>query len=174
MSGPLEYCQRLCCWITGPAHAVNRNITHRRVVTNDNNERPLMIFETNGMVFVYNPERPASCGNDRKMSYCFAKQDSKYTLQEEDFLRKFNTWRPIQKCFIYILVQTDEKALKYALHVQLVNYRYSQKLSPFESVFLTQMLGYLILPPFQPPLSPSSHIQPPAYLYCVCRLKERH
>ena len=46
--------------------------------------------------------------------------------------------------FHLLSVQTEEKALKYALHVQLVNYRYSQKLSPFESVFLTQMLGCLI------------------------------
>ena len=62
LSGPLEYCQRLCCWITGPALAANRNITHRRVVTNDNKEKPLMIFETKDMVLVYNPEGRASCG----------------------------------------------------------------------------------------------------------------
>ena len=32
------------------------NNTHRRVLTNGNKDKPLIIFETNDMVFVYNPE----------------------------------------------------------------------------------------------------------------------
>ena len=51
----------------------HRNNTHRRVVTNDDKEKPLMIFETDDMVFVYNPEGRASCGMTGKISYWFAK-----------------------------------------------------------------------------------------------------
>ena len=66
----------------------HRNNTHRRVVTNGNKEKPLVIFETDDMVFVYNPEGRAFCGMTRKM-YWFAKQDSRHMLQEEmDFLQK--------------------------------------------------------------------------------------
>ena len=32
------------------------NNTHRRVLTNGNKDKPLIIFETNDMVFVYNPD----------------------------------------------------------------------------------------------------------------------
>ena len=39
-----------------------RKNTHRRVVTNDNQDKPLMIFETDDMVFVYNPEGRSSTG----------------------------------------------------------------------------------------------------------------
>ena len=35
----------------------HRNSTHRRVVTNENKDKSLMIFETDDMVFVYNPEQ---------------------------------------------------------------------------------------------------------------------
>ena len=93
---------RDCCWITGLYSVVLRdthsNNTHRRVATNDDKEKPLIIFKTDDTVFVYNPERRASCGMTGKSSYWFAKQDSQHMLQEEkDFLRKLNTWRLIEK-----------------------------------------------------------------------------
>ena len=76
----------------------HRNSPHRRVVTNDDKDKPLMIFETDDMILVYNPERRASCGMTGNMSYWSAKQDSRHMLQEEkDFLRKLNTWRLIEK-----------------------------------------------------------------------------
>ena len=43
------------------------------MVTNDNKDKSLMIFETEDMAFVYNPEGQASCGTTGKMSYWFAK-----------------------------------------------------------------------------------------------------
>ena len=42
----------------------HRNNTHRRTVTNDNKDKPLMVFETGDMVFVDSPERLCSCGID--------------------------------------------------------------------------------------------------------------
>ena len=76
----------------------HRNNTQRRVVTNDNQDKPLMIFETNDMVFVYNPEGRSSSDKTGKITYWFAKQDSKRIRQEEmHFLQKLNFWRPIEK-----------------------------------------------------------------------------
>ena len=71
----------------------HRNGTPRRVVTNDNKDKSLMIFETDDMVFVYNPEQ-ASCGMTGKIPYWFVKQDSKHLLREEkNFLQRLNSWR---------------------------------------------------------------------------------
>ena len=85
----------------------HRNNTLRRVVTNDNKEKPLMFFETTiWYLFVYNPEERALCGMTENISYWFAKRDSQHMLPEEkDFLQKFSTWRPVEKwkdhSFIY-------------------------------------------------------------------------
>ena len=43
------------------------------MVTNDNKDKPLVIFETEDMVFVSNTEGQGSCGTTRKMSYWFDK-----------------------------------------------------------------------------------------------------
>ena len=67
----------------------HRNNTQRRVVTNGNQDKPLMIFETDDMVFVYNPEGQSSSDKTGKITYWFAKQDPKRLLQEEmDYLQK--------------------------------------------------------------------------------------
>ena len=68
------------------------------------------------MVFVYKPEGRASCAMTREISYWFAKQDFKHMLQEEkDFLKKLNTWRPVEKWkvtqFYLQRVQTEQKTL---------------------------------------------------------------
>ena len=58
----------------------HRNNTQHRVVTNDNQDQPLMIFETDDMVFVYNPEGRSPSGNTGEFTYWFAKQDPKRML----------------------------------------------------------------------------------------------
>ena len=58
----------------------HRNNTQHRVVTNDNQDQPLMIFETDDMVFVYNPEGRFPSGNTGEFTYWFAKQDPKRML----------------------------------------------------------------------------------------------
>ena len=76
----------------------HRNCTQRRVVTNDNQDKPLMIFETDDMVFVCNPEGRSSSDKTGEITYWFSKQDPKRMLQEEmDFLQKLKTWRPTEK-----------------------------------------------------------------------------
>ena len=70
----------------------HRNNTQRRVGTNDNQDKPLMILETDDMVFVYNLEGRSSSGKTGEITYWFAKKDPKRMLQEEiAFLRKLNT-----------------------------------------------------------------------------------
>ena len=88
----------------------HRNNTHRRVVTNDNQDKPLMIFETDDMVFVYNPEGQSSSDKTGKITYWFAKQDPKRLLQEEmDYLQKHHLQR----------VQTEEKTLMHLIRSYL-------------------------------------------------------
>ena len=94
----------------------HRNNTHRRVVTNDNQDKPLMIFETDDMVFVYNPEGQSSSDKTGKITYWLVKQNPKHMLQEEmDYLQKLNTWRPTEKWKVpkhhLQHVQTEEKTL---------------------------------------------------------------
>ena len=77
-------------------------------------------FETNDMVFVYNPEGRSSSDKTGKITYWFAKKDPKRMLQEEiAFLRKLNTQRLIENWKVpkYHLqrVQTEQKDLIGAL-----------------------------------------------------------
>ena len=79
-----------------------------------------MIFETEDMVFVYNPEGRSSSDKTGEITYWFAKQDPKRMLQEEmDYLQKLNAWRPIEKwkvpkCHLQ-RVQTEEKTLMHLI-----------------------------------------------------------
>ena len=88
----------------------HRNCTQRRVVTHDNQDKPLMICETDDMVFVYNPEERSSSDKTGKITYWFAKQDPKRLLQEEmDYLQKHHLQR----------VQTEEKTLMHLIQSYL-------------------------------------------------------
>ena len=61
------------------------------MVTDDNKDKPLMVFETDDAVFVYSSEGRSLCGMAGEVWCWFAKQHLKRMLQEEMVFYKNST-----------------------------------------------------------------------------------